>query len=154
MSLYTEIKPLISYLQSIRKIETYITIDMLFSDKWKLPKNYIDESKVMEQKTDKPSLRLISFVSEENEKNLNETIKNIIGIINFNLEREEKERLFKVTVNSLKEVFEKQSLDNLKLLTFDIKKNDDTEEYSLDDEQRTETNRLVSEGTTEGPERD
>lgn len=154
MSLYTEIKPLISYLQSIRKIEKYITIDMLFSDKWKLPKIYVDESKVMEQKTDKINHRLISFVSEENEKNLNETVKNIIGIINFNLEREEKDRLFKATVNSLKEVFEKQSLDDLKSLTFDIKKEDDIEEYSLDDEQRTETNRLVSEGTIEGPERD
>lgn len=127
---------------------------MLFSDKWKLPKIYVDESKVMEQKTDKINHRLISFVSEENEKNLNETVKNIIGIINFNLEREEKDRLFKATVNSLKEVFEKQSLDDLKSLTFDIKKEDDIEEYSLDDEQRTETNRLVSEGTIEGPERD
>jgi hypothetical protein len=127
---------------------------MLFSDKWKLPKIYVDESKVMEQKTDKLNQRLISFVCEDNEKNLNETVKNIVGIINFNLEREEKDRLFKATVNSLKEVFEKQSLDDLKSLTFDIKKEDDIEEYSLDDEQRTETNRLVSEGTIEGPERD
>jgi hypothetical protein len=127
---------------------------MLFSDKWKLPKIYVDESKVMEQKTDKINQRLISFVCEDNEKNLNETVKNIVGIINFNLEREEKDRLFKATVNSLKEVFEKQSLDDLKSLTFDIKKEDDIEEYSLDDEQRTETNRLVSEGTIEGPERD
>jgi hypothetical protein len=127
---------------------------MLFSDKWKLPKIYVDERKVMEQKTDNLNHRLISFVSEDNEKNLNETVKNIIGIINFNLEREEKDRLFKAAVNSLKEVFEKQTLNDLKSLTFDIKKEDSIEEYSLEDEQQTETSRLVSEGTIEGPERD
>jgi hypothetical protein len=152
MSLYIEIKPLISYLQSIRKLDKYITIDVLFSDKWKLPKTYVDESKVMEQRTDKVNFRLISFISEDDEKKLNDTVEKIVGIINFNLEREEKERLFKVAVNSLKEVFEKQSLTDLKSLTFDIKKEDNIDEYSLDDEQTGETNRLVSEGVTERPE--
>jgi hypothetical protein len=37
------------------------------------------------------------------------------------LEREEKERLFQSKVDELKNVFEKQSLNNLKNLKFDIK---------------------------------
>ena len=37
------------------------------------------------------------------------------------MEREEKERLFQSKVDELKNVFEKQSLNNLKNLKFDIK---------------------------------
>ena len=49
-------------------------------------------------------------------------VKNIIGIINYNLEREEKERLLQAKINELKTIFDKQSLDNLKELKFDITK--------------------------------
>jgi hypothetical protein len=48
-------------------------------------------------------------------------VGNVKSIINYNLEREEKERLFQSKVDELKNVFEKQSLNNLKNLKFDIK---------------------------------
>ena len=41
-------------------------------------------------------------------------------IIKTNIEREEKERLFKSKVQELKSIFEKQDLENLKSLKFDI----------------------------------
>ena len=46
--------------------------------------------------------------------------QNIIGIINFNLEREEKERLLDEKIGELKKLFDSQKLENLKELKFDI----------------------------------
>ena len=66
----------------------------------------------------------MSFVSESNEDNLTLTQNNIIGIINYNLEREQKETLLETKINELKGIFEKQSLDSLKSLKFDIKSNE------------------------------
>jgi hypothetical protein len=46
--------------------------------------------------------------------------QNIIGIINFNIEREEKERLLDEKIGELKKLFDSQKLENLKELKFDI----------------------------------
>ena len=66
----------------------------------------------------------ISFVCESNEESLTLTQNNIIGIINYNLEREQKDALLETKINELKGIFEKQSLDSLKSLKFDIKSNE------------------------------
>ena len=41
-------------------------------------------------------------------------------IIKYNIEIEEKEKLFRYKVHELKEIFSKQKLDNLKNLKFDV----------------------------------
>ena len=66
----------------------------------------------------------MSFVSEIDEDKITLTQNNIIGIINYNLEREQKEMLLETKINELKGIFEKQSLDSLKSLKFDIKSNE------------------------------
>ena len=43
MSLFTEFNILFPYLQSVRKIETYLSFDVQFPDTWKLPKKYVNE---------------------------------------------------------------------------------------------------------------
>jgi hypothetical protein len=53
------------------------------------------------------------------------------------LEREEKERLFQSKVDELKNVFEKQSLTNLKNLKFDIKSTQTLELEDNEDELKT-----------------
>jgi len=50
------------------------------------------------------------------------------------LEREEKEKLFQSKVDELKNVFEKQSLTNLKNLKFDIKSTKNLELQDNEDE--------------------
>jgi hypothetical protein len=64
-------------------------------------------------------------------------------IISTNIEREEKEKLFKSKVQELQTIFEKENLENLKGLKFDIdqlvnlyKNNDD--EISIGDEKSVE----------------
>ena len=64
----------------------------------------------------------LSFVSEYDEKNINLIQENILNIINYNLEREEKERLLEAKINELKTIFDKESLDSLKNFKFDINK--------------------------------
>jgi|TARA_B110000908_G_scaffold136268_1_gene161420 hypothetical protein len=157
MSLYTEIFKIHPYLKSIRTLEEkYFSIDIKFSKTWRLPKEYVNESKVLEHQSDEPNKRYISFVSKLEESDLNETINNIEKIIDYNIEREEKENLFKVKIKDLKEVFEKERLEDLRNLEFDIPSYEEElpeEEYtlnSIEDNEQRETDRLVSEGANKG----
>jgi hypothetical protein len=74
----------------------------------------------MEQESGTDGQRLFSFVSEINEGGVEVVSENLRGIIKYNLEREEKERLFDMKVKELKTIFEKQTLLALKDLHFDI----------------------------------
>ena len=47
MSLFTEFTVLFPYLQSVRKLKTYLSFDIEFPDSWKLPKKYVDFSKAI-----------------------------------------------------------------------------------------------------------
>jgi hypothetical protein len=121
MSLFKEFSSLFPYLQSVRKLQNFLSFDIMFPTSWKLPKKYVNEEKVMEQECKTPNMRLFSFVAEIDEDSVGVISKNIQSIINYNLEREEKEELFNTKVSELKTIFEKQSLSNLKLLKFEFK---------------------------------
>ena len=120
MSLYKEFSELLPYIQSVRKIEKYLSFDISFPTSWKLPKKYVEEDKVMEQNSKIDNYRLFSFVSEITEDGIEKVSQNIQNIIKYNLEREEKEALFNNKVDELKLIFEKQNLKNLKNLKFDL----------------------------------
>jgi hypothetical protein len=142
MSLYKEFSTLFPYLQSVRKIEKYLSFDVAFPMDWKLPKKYVEEDKLMEQESKVPDHRFFSFVSEINEDNIEKTSENLRNIIKYNLDREEKDKLFQYKVDELKTIFEKQNLNNLKKLKFNIK----TDKIELEDnEEELETSRVVSE---------
>ena len=113
MSLFKEFTILFPYLQSVRKLKTYLSFDIEFPDNWKLPKKYVNEEKVVENDKSKQGFRFFSFVSEFDEKSVDEIISNIKNIIAYNKEREEKEKLFQVKVDELKKMFEKEKLDDL-----------------------------------------
>ena len=120
MSLFKEFTILFPYLQSVRKLKTYLSFDIEFPDSWKLPKKYVNEEKVLENEKSKQGYRFFSFVSEFDEKSVDEIISNIKNIISYNKEREEKEKLFQVKVDELKKMFEKEKLDDLQALKFEI----------------------------------
>jgi hypothetical protein len=143
MSLYKEFSILFPNLQSVRKIKTYLTFDVSFPNTWKLPKKFVNEEKVMEQTTTIPNERLFSFVSEITEEDVEKVSGNIQNIIKYNLEREEKEKLFDSKVNELKMIFEKQNLSNLKSLHFDIKQN---KIELVDNEEELDTTGVVGKG--------
>jgi len=119
MSLYKEIEKIVDYCSSIRKLKTYLSFDMIFPGTWTVLKSQVDETKTVFNKSDEKG-KNISFVSEINEEAISETISKIETVINYNKEKEEKERLFKEKVNELKNLFEKGGLEDLKNLKFDV----------------------------------
>ena len=135
MSLYKEFSSLLPYLQSVRKLEEYLSFDVSFPNSWKLPKKYVDEEKVMEQSSKIADHRFFSFVSEISEENMELIGSNLRNIIQYNLELEEKERLFQNKVSELKSIFEKQNLTNLKDLSFEMKPK--TKKLKLEDDEES-----------------
>ena len=124
MSLNIQLTPILKYLHQIRRIEDYVIFDMYFPNSWKILKKFVIEDKFVNMGTVDEGLMGMSFVSETDEEKLTLTQNNIIGIINYNLEREQKDMLLETKINELKGIFEKQSLDSLKSLKFDIKSNE------------------------------
>jgi hypothetical protein len=82
----------------------------------------------------------ITFVSPIGEREVSSIIVKLGKIIKLNKERELKERLFKQTVEQLKQTFEKTDLDKLQNLYFDFDVEDELDtdletEIDLEDEQ-------------------
>jgi len=132
MSFYKEIAPFIDYIHSIRKLKTYMSFDMLFPTKWTISKNIIDEGEIVAFQAEDQNYKGISFVAQIDESNISLVLTKIARIIKLNKERELKERLFKQTVEQLKQTFEKTDLDKLQNLYFDF---DEETELDVDDEQ-------------------
>ena len=135
MSLYKEFSSLLPYLQSVRKLESYLSFDVSFPTTWKLPKKFVDEEKVMEQTSKMEGHRFFSFVAEISEESVELLSNNLKSIIKYNHDREEKERLFQNKVEELKNIFEKQDLTSLKNLNFELK----TGKIELEDEEESST---------------
>jgi hypothetical protein len=132
MSLYKELNPFVEYLHSIRKLKTYLSFDMVFPSKWALPKSLVDEGQIVGFEAENQNLKGISFVSPIDESEVSKTLIKIAKIIKLNKEKELKERLFKETVEQLKNTFEKTDLDKLKNLNFYFEEEDDTPELNVE----------------------
>lgn len=120
MNLYEQLSEIFPHLISIRKLENYVTIDVELPITWKLPKKYVDEKMVVEQKSVKPEFRCFSFATSFDEETLDKLFDNLKKIIKYNKEREEKERLFEEKVKELKSFFDKSDLTDLKGLEFQV----------------------------------
>jgi restriction endonuclease Mrr len=118
--MYNEFKDIFNYLVSIRKLKTYLSIDIEFPITWKIPKRFVDEDKIMENQKVNEDKRFFSFVSEFNQNNLDKTVQNIKNIISYNKEIEMKERLLKQKIDELKKIFESKNLENLQTLKFEL----------------------------------
>ena len=118
-----------------------MSFDVEIPSGWKIPKKYITEGKVVEQEKNSNDVRLISFVSDFNEEETSLTISNIIGIIEYNKEIEQKQLLFVNKVEELKKIFEKQDLDKLQTLKFELNQFN----LDIDDEEQRNTDEVVTE---------
>ncbi len=126
------------YIHSIRKLDTFLSFDIKFPTKWGLPKSYLEEGKLVPFETGDESLKGFSFVCQISEKEINEVLVKIGKSIKLNKDREIKDKLFKETIEKLKQTFEKTELDKLKKLYFDFE-TDVTELNEEDDGQESET---------------
>jgi hypothetical protein len=134
MSFYKELVPYIDYVHSIRRLESYLSFDMKFPSKWSLPKSIVEEGQVVGFETDNQNLKGISFVSPINEKDVSVTLAKIGKVIKLNKEKELKEKLFKQTVEQLKQTFEKTDIDKLQSLYFDFETENVSPELEINDD--------------------
>jgi hypothetical protein len=132
MSFYKELSPFVEYLHSIRKLKNYLSFDMVFPTKWSLPKSLVDEGQIVGFEAENQNLKGISFVSSIDDLEVSKNLIKIAKIIKLNKEKELKERLFKETVEQLKNTFEKTDLDKLKNLNFYFEEEDETPELNVD----------------------
>jgi hypothetical protein len=120
MTFFQELSVINPYLLSVRKLKNYLSIDVTFPTTWKLPKKYVPENSVIENESNIKDYRSFSFVSVFDEKSVEDLLINLNGVIKYNKEREEKEKLFESKVVELKQIFDKQNLENLKNLSFEL----------------------------------
>ena len=132
MSFYKELLPFVEYLHSIRKLQNYLSFDIVFPTKWSLPKSIVDEGQIVGFEAENQNLKGISFVSPIDDSEVSKNLIKIAKIIKLNKEKELKERLFKETVEQLKNTFEKTDLDKLKNLNFYFEEEDETPELNVD----------------------
>lgn len=104
------------YLKSVRVIKDYISFDMTFPNTWSILKSQTKNVEVIKSKSEDEGKMVISFVSQFGEESINNLENSIQSIIKYNIEKEEKEMLFKNKVEELKRIFESQKLDNLSLI--------------------------------------
>lgn len=120
MNYFNFIKNSIKHLKSVRVIKDYISFDMIFPNTWTILKEHTKDIEIIKNNSQEDDKVVISFVTPFNENSVNNVETSVNSIIKFNVEKEEKERLFKSKVQELRSIFEKQKLDNLKSLKFDI----------------------------------
>jgi hypothetical protein len=107
------------YLKSVRILKNYISFDMVFPSSWVTLKKSPNGLEILQNESQDGQM-VTSFVCE-NKKEFIDILENTMdSVIKTNIEREEKERLFKSKVQELKNIFEKEKLENLKGLKFDM----------------------------------
>lgn len=111
---------------------------MIFPSTWMLPKGSLDNIEILENQ-DKDGTKVTSFVCLNKTQLVDLVEQTIEKVIKTNIEREEKERLFKNKVNELKQIFEKENLENLKGLKFDLEEFESL--ITIKDEQNDTSNR-------------
>jgi hypothetical protein len=92
---------------------------MIFPSTWVMITKQTEGIEVLQNNTESGDF-VTSFVCQ-NQNNLVDKLEELVElIIKTNREREEKEKLFKNKVQELKSIFEKEKLENLKGLKFDM----------------------------------
>lgn len=149
MTFFDNISGFVEYLHSIRKLENYLSFDMVFPAKWQIPKSILEEKKIIPFDSTDQNLKGMTFACEINEVEITTTLAKITKTIRLNLEREQKERLFKQTIDRLKSTFEKNDLEKLQKLYFDF---DEETNLDVEDEDgyEPEVDELVGEREEEG----
>jgi hypothetical protein len=116
---------------------------MSFSNTWSLLKEHTKDIEVIKNNSQEDNKVVVSFVTPYDENGINKIENSVNSIIKYNIEKEEKDRLFKSKVQELKSIFENKKLDSLKSLKFDIN------EFTLLSVETIEDDTEHTEGNTE-----
>lgn len=127
---------LFPYLHALRRLKDYVSIDLIFPKNWEFPNEIIQKCQVVQNEKHQGDGIFLSFVSKANDE-LESLIDVIEELINHNLEREEKERLLRIKVTELKELFKHNSLNELRSLNIILDNEEETDDLEklLEDEE-------------------
>jgi hypothetical protein len=129
---------LFPYLHGIRKLNQYLSVELIFPKTWEFPQSIIEKAQVEQnEKYSGEGYHLIFVAEVSHDTKVDEMLDVIADLITHNLEKEQKERLLKSKVIELKEIFKNASLEDLKTLKFDFEEYDDIDEL-LEDEIETD----------------
>ena len=138
------------YLHSVRVIKDHLSFDFKFPVKWTVLKSHIEGIAVIpaEGQSKDATTKIYSLVCKNSPDDINKLEDSFKSIVKYNLERQEKEKLFQAKIQELKSIFEKEQLDSLRNLKIDL----EVSETLLEDE--TEGDRqndvLVQDGADKG----
>jgi hypothetical protein len=107
------------YLKSVRILKNYVSFDMIFPNSWIMLKKVPENIEILQNENNE-GIVVTSFVCQNTKEYIDILERILDNVIKTNIEKEEKERLFKSKVKELQNIFEKEKLDNLKSLKFDI----------------------------------
>ncbi|MEY4572083.1 MAG: hypothetical protein RLZ10_1309 [Bacteroidota bacterium] len=120
--MYELISNLRPYFFSLREIERNVSLDLKIPTTWRLEhvqqvvSQYKSMSLKVQDKNDK--YQLVSLVSFATQEGYDTARSCAVEIIKYNIELEEKDRLFKEKVRELETLFRNESLDKLKDINF------------------------------------
>lgn len=143
--MYENIKGLRPYFFSLREIEGNVSLDIKFPLSWKY-ENIITQYKLVKSKVQDKSdkFHLVSLISTATQEGYDVVFACAGEVVTINKEEEEKQKLFHTKVKELQTLFQNQSLDKLKEISF-------TDTYGQEDITRI---RMVGEGAEERLEGD
>lgn len=108
------------YFRSVRKIKQFFSIDLLFPQSWKFPNEILEKVKAVQDEKYTGTGIAMSFLLDLTTEQEEPQLEKIFELITYNLELEEKTRLFKEKTEHLKQIFESNSLDDLQNLVINI----------------------------------
>lgn len=142
--MFESIKSIRPHFFSLREIEDNVSLDIKLPLTWKheeIVKPYRLIKTKVQDKNDK--FTLLSLIASATKNGYDVVFACALEIINMNKEEEEKRKLFQSKVKELEALFQKESLDKLKDITF------------LEDEQESESSEgVVGEGIDTGRDGD
>ena len=138
------------YLKSVRILKDYVSFDLIFKDTWVVTEGIKKDVQIIKEGVTNDNYVVMSFVSKITEEEIDKLEEVVDSIIRFNVEREEKEKLFKTKVNELKSIFANKKLEDLKKLKFETL-NDIETYFENDGQENTNGNSELRERKEEEP---
>lgn len=149
------------YILSLRFVENYVSFDLRLPETWNIPTKSVKDIEVINTNKTSDGIRYLSLVCPNTKESVDKVEVALDEIIKFNKEKEEKERLFKMKVQELKSIFDKENIGNLRTLKIDIDEigsiiNGVEEKTEQNDERNTEQGEpvaVVQDGDVKRPKR-
>jgi hypothetical protein len=150
MSLFNNISRLGPYFTSIRMHEGLMLVDMKLPKIWKDKEILGGRGNKIQIKLGKSNdtQKLVSFFSTFDEEGVTLLVDEVLAIIKWNLDQEEKNNLLNQKMLELQKMFTENNVDALRKLEFEFKQ----EKLTFNGEEGVAE--LASEGDSEGQEED